>query len=239
MIKNSSLASCHDARRVDRVRAACWSPASSSCRSKFIDVGADPVTVTSANSLSGVAVDLNTIDVYNDHKSDLKDVVDLALLGNLTNLDSAPVSPSKSGWCGTPARCSPPTRPFARPASRVGPGHGRGERLQEHRLGRIRRAVHGSQAADRRDQGRRPVRPVRARQQRLPLPHHEGRAHDGDFRRRSNAASSDRNDERRGSREPRRFVWVKGDRGPRSPRGIVVRLRPTRRTELDRGGGDR
>lgn len=55
---------------------------------KFIDVGADPVTVNSATSLSGIAVDLNTIDVYNDHKSDLKDVVDLALLGNLTNLDS-------------------------------------------------------------------------------------------------------------------------------------------------------
>ncbi|MBK7369151.1 MAG: hypothetical protein KAY61_02010 [Candidatus Eisenbacteria bacterium] len=55
---------------------------------KFIDVGADPVTVNSSTSLSGVAVDLNTVDVYADHKGDLKDVVDLALLGNLTNLDS-------------------------------------------------------------------------------------------------------------------------------------------------------
>jgi len=36
-------------------------------------------------ALSKVAVDLNTISIYNDHKSDLKDVVDLALVGDIHN----------------------------------------------------------------------------------------------------------------------------------------------------------
>lgn len=54
----------------------------------FADQGADPLTVASASALSGVAVDLNTVSAYNDHKSDLKDVADLAILGKLTNLDA-------------------------------------------------------------------------------------------------------------------------------------------------------
>ncbi len=56
---------------------------------EFVDVGADPLTVNSSSSLSNVRVDLNTIDVYNDHKDNLKDIVDMALLGSITNLDSA------------------------------------------------------------------------------------------------------------------------------------------------------
>ena len=59
----------------------------------FADHGADPLTVTGSSALSGVAVDLNSIGDYNDHKSDLKGVADLAIVGKLTNLDTtAPVS---------------------------------------------------------------------------------------------------------------------------------------------------
>ena len=43
-----------------------------------------PFTITEG-ALSRVAVDLNTISVYSDHKSDLKDVVDLALVGTVVN----------------------------------------------------------------------------------------------------------------------------------------------------------
>ena len=55
---------------------------------EFAEVGADPLTVTSSSTLSNVRVDLNTISEYNDHKENLKDIVDMALLGKLTNLDS-------------------------------------------------------------------------------------------------------------------------------------------------------
>jgi hypothetical protein len=51
----------------------------------FADHGLDPLTVASPTTLAGVPVDLNTIGTYKDHKSDLKDVVDLALVGKLTN----------------------------------------------------------------------------------------------------------------------------------------------------------
>ena len=37
------------------------------------------------SALSKVAVDLNTVSLYNDHKKDLKDVVDLALVGDIHN----------------------------------------------------------------------------------------------------------------------------------------------------------
>lgn len=46
----------------------------------------DPLTVTSPSALAGVAVDLNTISDYNDHKEDLKDVADLAIVGDVVNL---------------------------------------------------------------------------------------------------------------------------------------------------------
>ena len=55
---------------------------------EFVDFGADPLTVTNANALSGVAINLNNVPEYNDHKEELKDVVDLAILGKITNLDS-------------------------------------------------------------------------------------------------------------------------------------------------------
>jgi hypothetical protein len=46
----------------------------------------DPLTITSPTQLAGVAVNLNDIGDYNDHKDKLKDVADLALLGKITNL---------------------------------------------------------------------------------------------------------------------------------------------------------
>ena len=58
----------------------------------FKDHGYDPLTVNSSLTLVGVPVDLNTIGAYRDHKSELKDVSDLAVVGTVTNLDSgAPV----------------------------------------------------------------------------------------------------------------------------------------------------
>jgi hypothetical protein len=52
----------------------------------FASHGFDPLVVASPTTLAGVPVDLNLISEYKDHKSDLKDVVDLALLGKMTNL---------------------------------------------------------------------------------------------------------------------------------------------------------
>ena len=52
----------------------------------------DPLTVVSSSTLTGVPVDLNTISAYKDHKSDLKDVSDLALLGDITNLSANPTN---------------------------------------------------------------------------------------------------------------------------------------------------
>jgi len=43
-----------------------------------------PLNITEG-ALSKVAVDLNTISIYNDHKDDLKDVEDLALVGTVEN----------------------------------------------------------------------------------------------------------------------------------------------------------
>jgi hypothetical protein len=47
---------------------------------------ADPLTITSPTTLAGVPVNLNEVGEYKDHKGDLKDVADLALVGNVTNL---------------------------------------------------------------------------------------------------------------------------------------------------------
>ena len=52
----------------------------------FAKQGFDPLIVASPTTLAGVPVDLNLISEYKDHKNELKDVVDLALLGKLTNL---------------------------------------------------------------------------------------------------------------------------------------------------------
>jgi len=58
----------------------------------FKDHGYDPVTVNSPLSVVGVPVDLGTVSTYRDHKKELKDVSDLAVVGQVQNLDgSAPV----------------------------------------------------------------------------------------------------------------------------------------------------
>ena len=44
-----------------------------------------PLRVTAAATLTGVDVNLNNISEYNDHKSDLKRVDDLALIGDFKN----------------------------------------------------------------------------------------------------------------------------------------------------------
>lgn len=54
----------------------------------FAEHGYEPITVNSATAVTGVQVDLKTLKAYRDHASDLKDVVDLAVVGTLTNLDA-------------------------------------------------------------------------------------------------------------------------------------------------------
>lgn len=56
---------------------------------RFSQFGLDPLLVNSPTSLAGVPVDLAEVDVYADHKEDLKDVVDLAIVGKITNLTGA------------------------------------------------------------------------------------------------------------------------------------------------------
>ena len=46
----------------------------------------DPINIVSPTALAGQYIDLNTVSEYNDHKGDLKDVADLAVLGQFTNL---------------------------------------------------------------------------------------------------------------------------------------------------------
>jgi hypothetical protein len=55
----------------------------------FADHGYDPLTMNSSIAVIGVPVDLNLISTYKDHKQDLKDVSDLAVVGTVTNLDNA------------------------------------------------------------------------------------------------------------------------------------------------------
>lgn len=52
----------------------------------FSQFGLDPLIVDSPTALAGVPVDLNEVDTYADHKDELKDVVDLALVGKVSNL---------------------------------------------------------------------------------------------------------------------------------------------------------
>ena len=49
------------------------------------DVLPSPITFNSVGSFAGMPVDLNTISEYSDHKSDLKRVDDLALIGEFHN----------------------------------------------------------------------------------------------------------------------------------------------------------
>ncbi len=58
----------------------------------FSTFGLDPVTVDSPTTLAGVPVDLNEVSEYADHKDELKGVVDLALVGTVTNLTANPTS---------------------------------------------------------------------------------------------------------------------------------------------------
>lgn len=48
--------------------------------------GLDPLTVDSPTTLAGVPIDLNEVGDYADNKDKLKDVVDLAIVGKVTNL---------------------------------------------------------------------------------------------------------------------------------------------------------
>lgn len=50
----------------------------------------DPLVVT-PTAVMGAGVDLNTVGAYRDHKDDLKDVSDLALLGEFTNTGTTAV----------------------------------------------------------------------------------------------------------------------------------------------------
>lgn len=56
---------------------------------RFSQFGLDPLTVSSPTTLAGVPIDLNEVSEYADHKDELKDVVDLALVGKVTNLTGA------------------------------------------------------------------------------------------------------------------------------------------------------
>ena len=47
-----------------------------------------PITQT---AVAAVGVDLNTVSAYQDHKSDLKDLADLAILGEFSNHGAAPM----------------------------------------------------------------------------------------------------------------------------------------------------
>jgi len=59
---------------------------------EFADAGYDPLYVNSPTSLVGVQVDLNDVGDYTKHKDKLQDVVDLALVGSVTNQLSTPTS---------------------------------------------------------------------------------------------------------------------------------------------------
>ena len=59
---------------------------------EFAEHGFDPILITSPTALTGVQVNLNEISDYEDHKGDLKDVADVALVGKLTNLSASPTS---------------------------------------------------------------------------------------------------------------------------------------------------
>ena len=51
----------------------------------------DPIDANSASSIAGAQIDLNNESTYKDHKDNLKGLVDIALLGKVTNLGSGTV----------------------------------------------------------------------------------------------------------------------------------------------------
>lgn len=59
-----------------------------SLQKQVVFVFNDPLTVTGPTAMSSVVVDLNEVSDYKDNKDKLKDVVDLALLGKVTNLSA-------------------------------------------------------------------------------------------------------------------------------------------------------
>ncbi len=76
----------------------------------FKSHGYDPLTVTSAAVVAAVPVDLTSVGAYQDHKSDLKDVADLALVGTVQNLDGTqPVAVEVCMGRRCPVPCSRPT----------------------------------------------------------------------------------------------------------------------------------
>lgn len=58
----------------------------------FAEHGFDPLTVGSPTAIAGVQVNLDDVGTYRDHKGDLKDVTDLALVGKITNLTGTATS---------------------------------------------------------------------------------------------------------------------------------------------------
>jgi len=59
---------------------------------EFADFGYDPLVVSSPTALTGVEVNLNDIGDYSKHKDKLRDVVDVALVGSVTNQTGAATS---------------------------------------------------------------------------------------------------------------------------------------------------
>jgi hypothetical protein len=49
----------------------------------------DPINIVSPTALAGQYIDLNTVSEYEDHKDKLKDVADIAVLGQFTNLTAS------------------------------------------------------------------------------------------------------------------------------------------------------
>jgi hypothetical protein len=58
----------------------------------FAAHGYDPIEVSNPNAVAGINVDLKSYPAYNEHKKELKDIEDMAVVGTIANLDtSAPV----------------------------------------------------------------------------------------------------------------------------------------------------
>lgn len=89
-----------------------------------------PFTFNSAVQFASIGVDLNTISDYSDHKSDLKRVDDLALIGDFHNNSNtavsveawiAPAGTSNVTWAGTSANDVKLWGPLTLPASSTVP----------------------------------------------------------------------------------------------------------------------
>jgi hypothetical protein len=64
-----------------------------------------PLTVAVAGNVGSANVDLNSISVYKDHKKNVKDIVDFAVLADVTNTTSPPAAIDIEVWM-TPATTS-------------------------------------------------------------------------------------------------------------------------------------